>query len=640
MIGRSLRFGVFEANLAARELRKHGVRVRLAGQPFSILSMLMEKAGEVVTREEMRQKLWAADTFVDFEHSLNSAIKKLRNALSDSAENSRYIETIPRIGYRFIAPIESLEVPGPPPAPATALVPPETGEEHASAKRSQAWLLVAGAVLLVSACLSVWKWRGSWRNDSGSEIRSLAVLPLDNLSGDPAQEYFADGMTDELITNLAQIQSLRLISRTSVMHYKGARKSIRQIAGDLNVDAVVEGTVLQSGNRVRISAQLIQVKNEKHLWAHSYESDVSDVLKLQQQVAKEIVEQIRPKVTPGEQARLTQARSVDPEAHEAYLKGRYVLEQNTVEGAKHAIGLFESAIEHDPEYAQAYSGLADSYSQLGGLLGAPDRTIDAKLRQAARKAAALDDGLAEAHASLGIEYQREWKWTESEKELQRAIELNSNYALAHLDYGYLMILSGETDRALSEFKRALELNPASPGTNMGLGWGYFFAQRYDEAIQQANTTVELNPGLNEVHLLLGVCYSHKGDEQKGFSEWLKVMRMSGDSQLADKLQHVAATAPAARAKERMGRVIVAYLLKKSKRQYVSPLEIARAYSGNVGDYAQAMVWLQKSYDEHVDTLPWIKLDPDFDGMRSNKRFRELQARMGVPSKAQALSSRP
>jgi tetratricopeptide (TPR) repeat protein len=426
------------------------------------------------------------------------------------------------------------------------------------------------------------------------------------------------------------------------MHYKGARKSISQIAGDLNVDAVVEGTVLQSGNRVRISAQLIQVKNEKHLWAHSYESDLSDVLNLQQRAAQEIVEQIRPKLTPGEQARLTKVRSVDPQAHEAYLKGRYVLEQSTPEAAKHAIGLFKSAIQRDPQYAQAYSGLADSYSQLGGLLAEPDRTIGPNLNQAAQKAVTLDDSLAEAHASLGIEYQREWKWTDSERELQRAIQLNSNYALAHLDYGYLLILSGDTEQALFEFKRALELNPASPGANMGLGWGYFFAQRYDEAIQQANTTVDLNPALSDVHLLLGVSYSHKGEEQKGFAEWLKVMRMNGDSELADELQHVAATAPVARAKERMGRAIVNYLLKKSKRKYVSPLEIARAYSGNLGDYARAMVWLQKSYDEHVDTLPWIRVDPDFDGMRSNKRFRELQARMGLPIqlKAQPLNSQP
>jgi len=407
------RFGVFELDLGAGELRKNGLRVRLQEQPFLVLATLLERPGEVVSREELQKKLWPADTFVDFDHGLNKAINKVRDVLGDSAESPRFVETIARRGYRFLAevkavdttPVRGPELPAQPQLGVTALDRPDHASKFAKPNylRSSVTWKISVFVLLVSiAFLGTWMIRS--RNHGPSVIHSLAVLPLESLSSDASQDYFADGMTDELISDLGQISALRVISRTSVMTYKHVRKPLPQIARELNVDAVVEGTVLRSGDRVRITAQLIEASTDKHLWSQSYEGELRDTLALQNEVARAIADQIRINLNPQEQAALKKVAVVDPEAYEPYLKGRYFWNKRTADGLSKAIEYFNEAIERKPDYAQAYAGLADSYALAGdwkyGLL-AP-REAYPKAKAAATKAIALDDTLGEAHISLAF----------------------------------------------------------------------------------------------------------------------------------------------------------------------------------------------------------------------------------------------
>ena len=358
-----VRFGVFEVDLRAGELRKHGLRIRLQEQPFQVLEMLLLKPREVVTRDELRNKLWPADTFVDFDHGLNKAINKIRDALGDSAENPRFVETVARRGYRFIVDVKVFDATDS--RPAQNLKPAGFAQTPAVRQRSPwsaVWKALGVVLVAALAVLVVWTPRSRSRSSS---IRSLAVLPLANLSADPSQDYFADGMTDELITDLGQISALRVISRTSVMTYKGAHKPLPEIARELKVDAVVEGTVLRSGNQVRITAQLIEAPADKHLWAKSYEGDLRDTLALQGKVARAIADEVSINLTPREQAVLRNAKVVDREAYESYLKGRYFWNKRTADGLKMAKDYFDQAIAKDPSYAQAYSGLADTYALLG-----------------------------------------------------------------------------------------------------------------------------------------------------------------------------------------------------------------------------------------------------------------------------------
>src|SRR5215467_1365555 len=389
---RRLRFGVFELDLRAGELRKHGLRVRLQEQPFQVLAMLLEHHGEVVTREELQKKLWSADTFVDFDHGLNKAINKIREALGDSAESPRFIETVARRGYRFLAEVK-VDDAAPSRSTETAGDPPHATGHSDFAKRVpslRAWKISAFVLLLLGAPFAAWRLH-SWNRPSPI-IRSLAVLPLESLSNDASQDFFADGMTDELISDLGQISELRVISRTSVMAYKHARKPLPQIARELKVDAVVEGTVLRSGDQVRITAQLIEASADKHLWSQSYEGELRDALELQNKVARAIADQIRISLNPQEQAALKAAKVVNPEAYVSYLKGRYFWNKRTGDSLKAALAYFNQAIEEDPKYARAYSGLADTYALLGDWQYAVMTPKEAlpKAKAAAIKALELD----------------------------------------------------------------------------------------------------------------------------------------------------------------------------------------------------------------------------------------------------------
>ena len=440
------RFGDFEFDSRARQLRKHGHTIRLHGQPLEILGLLLERPAQVVLREELRARLWPQDTFVDFEHSLNAAVNKLREALDEDANNPRFIETVPRRGYRFISAVGLHD--------------------------SQNLL-------------------GEW---SSPRIQSLVVLPLENLSNDPEQEYFADGMTDQLITNLAQISALKVISRTSAMRYKGTKKSLPEIARELHVDAVVEGAVMWVGGRVRISAQLIEAPTDYHLWAASYERDLRDVLSMQEEVTRAIASEIRVNLSAQEQARLASTRPIDPEAYRLYLKGRYYWNKRSLEGFQKAIEYFQQATAKDPAYALAYVGLADTYTYFSFFDVVPPREAMPKAKAAAARALEIDNRLGEAHVSLGyVSYMYDWDWPAAGKHFEQALTLNPAYSRAHTFYPFYLSSLGRSEEALAVAKRSLDLDPASPAVNHSLAVQFYFARQFDQAIEQAHKTLELDP---------------------------------------------------------------------------------------------------------------------------------------------------
>jgi len=464
---------VFELDLRAGELRKHGLRVRLQEQPFQVLAMLLQHPGEVVTREELQKKLWPADTFVNFDHGLNKAINKLRDALADSVESPRFVETVARRGYRFLAEVSAADAapvgrPELPPQP----LPVGLADTPARPTRllSPVASKISGLVLvLLVVALVAWELRPRMR--PAPIIRSLAVLPLENVSNDASQDYFADGMTDELISDLGQIGALRVISRTSVMTYKHAHKALPQIARELSVDAIVEGAVRRSGDRVRITAELIDGSADLHLWSGSYEGQLRDTLALQSKVAKAIAEQIQISLNPREQAALKGGTIVRPDAYVSYLKGRYFWNKRSTQGLKAALAYFKQALDEDPAYARAYSGLADTYALLGDWQYAVMTPKEAlpMAKAAAVKALELDNALGEAHNSLAFCLDGfDWTFDAAGKEFVRAIELNPGYATAHHWYAWHLALVRRYDAALAEMRRAASLDPLSLVINADL----------------------------------------------------------------------------------------------------------------------------------------------------------------------------
>jgi TolB-like protein/DNA-binding winged helix-turn-helix (wHTH) protein len=632
MRSEQIRFGAFEVDLRAGELRRKGFKVKLQEQPFQVLAMLLKHAGEVVTREELRSKLWAADTIVDFDHGLNKAINKIRNALGDSAENPHFVETVGRRGYRFIA--EVVVIDGAPldrsePAfkDSAATIEPDRGdfEGKPAARKRLPWRLgrttSTFALGLVVVILVGWMLR--LRSRPAIEIRSLAVLPLESLSSDASQEYFADGMTDELITDLGQISALRVISRTSVMPYKRARKPLVQIARELNVDAVVEGTVLRSGDRIRITAQLIEASADKHIWSQSYEGDLSDTLAVQNKVAQAIADQIRINLTPREQAALKNAKVVNPEAYESYLKGRYFWNKRTADGLKMAVAYFNQAIEKDANYAQAYAGLADSYALMGdweyGVLAPKDALPRAKA--AAIKALELDNSLGEAHTSLAFALDSfDWDWGSAESEFKRALELNPGYATAHQWYSWHLIEMGRNSEAIDQMRKAETLDPLSLIISADMADALLIARRYDEAIQESRKAIGMDSNFAVAHYELGQALVQKQMYNEAIAELHKAIELSGGS--------TACTSNLAYAYGVLGRrneaVKILNELKNQPEKNAS--EIALIYVG-LAENDEAMTWLEKAYEERFNSS--ILLRPAFDPLRSDPRFQDLLHRLGL-----------
>jgi TolB-like protein/DNA-binding winged helix-turn-helix (wHTH) protein/Flp pilus assembly protein TadD len=645
---RVVRFGVFEADLSAGELRKHGLRLKLSEQPFQILVMLLEKPGNVVSRDELRNRLWPGDTFVDFDHGLNNAVMRLREVLSDSSDTPRFIETLPRRGYRFIAPVEELStaIEGPSnAAPLSAAKPIDSGAVLPPATRSslpvtkKLWFPISrfamlstvglmGAVALTAVAVHyVGGVNASKVRPDGST--SLIVLPLENLSGDKEQDYFADGMTDELIANLAKIRSLRVISRSTAMAYKGTRKPLSEIARELNVDAVVEGTVLRAGNRVRITAELVRVSTDRHLWAETYESQLGDVLGLQNRVSSAIVDEIRINLTPEERNRLAKTPAVSPEAYENYLKGRYYWNKRSDEGLTKAIGYYEQATRKDPQYALAYAGLADSYGIIGATIfgSMPAREAAPKAKAAALRALEIDPTLAEAANSLAtVKFNYDWDWAGAADGFKRAIELNPAYPTAYQRYSLYLAAMGRFQESFDQITKARALDPLSISINTSLGWRFYLARQYDRSIEQLRNTLEMDPTYELPHLLLGRAYQQKGDFARALPEFQKAVELSHNTPL---MVSSLARANALAGNREQAEKLLAEIVAKSKHEYVSPFYIAMINAG-LGRTALAMDWMEKAYDDRCNGLVFLKVDPELDGLRSNARFLQLLRKLNYP----------
>ncbi len=619
-----LRFGVFEVDARAGELRKGGVKLKLQEQPFQLLCMLVEHTGEVVTREELRARLWPADTFVDFDHGLNAAVKRLRDTLGDSAENPVFIETLARRGYRFIGPSSE---------------PPEQRAKPTKFRSSFVagsirsyritWAATAVAILVVLAILSsVFVY--SRRPGVGEKhIESLAVLPLENLSRDLEQEYFSAGMTDALIAQLSQAGAVRIASRTSVMRYKGTKKSLPEIARELNVDGVIEGSVLRSGNRVRIVAQLIQARTDQQLWAGSYERDLTDILGLQTEVAQAIVKQVRSQLAPGQQAPFHSATTMNPGAYDAYLKGRFYQDSSNIQaGIKKSQDYFQDAIRQDPNFAAAYAGLADCYLNLGAYRWIPPQEAYRYGNAAVLKALELDETLGEAHSTLGyLSWQYAWDWQRAEMELRRSIDLNPNYIEGHQGLAWYLAWSGRGEDALAEIEKIRKLDPVRPITLLDVSGVYYHRRDYKSLIDASQKSVAVNPDQWSSHYFLAVGQEGAGQFAKAIPEYQKAVEMSqNDTDALAGLAH----AYAASGRRAEARKILEELNRQTRTGYVSPYMVATIHAG-MGEREKAFEFLERAYQERSPDIPYfLKADLRVDVLRADPRFQDLLRRVGLP----------
>jgi TolB-like protein/DNA-binding winged helix-turn-helix (wHTH) protein/Flp pilus assembly protein TadD len=609
-------FGVFQLDLKAGELHKAGVKVKLQDQPFRVLALLVGRAGQVVTREELRQRVWPSNVYVDFDQGLNNAIKKVREALGDSADSPRFVETVARHGYRFVATVST--------APARLAEPrPQFG-----LRTVRNGILISSAVAVLAAA-SYWAWHESaMRTGPSPEKMILAVLPFDNLSRDPDQEFFSDGLTEEMIAQLGKLNPERLtvITRGSVAKYKRTSLSVAQIGTDLHADYVVQGSVRRAPDRVRITVHLVRVPEQTDRWAESYDRELKDVLTLQDSVAATIANQIHIALTPGQQSQLAARRHVEPEAYEAYLKGRYYWNKRTSDGMQKAQIYFQQAIDKDPSFGAAYSGLADCNSGLTWHgFTSPAETLP-RANAAARKAIQIDPQSAEAHASLALVLDHEWDWLGAEAEFKRALQLDANYANAHHWYGDNLSIMGRHDEALVQAKMALDLDPLNLMIGTWVGLRYYLARKYEAAIEQSRNTVELDPNFAAAHLLLGESYVQDGLLEKGLAELQSAASLSGDNPLY--LAQVG-IAYASEGRQADALRIISQLQTASSTRYVSPYGLAQIYAA-LNDKEQTFKWLQIAYDDRAVWMSYLAVDPVFDRYRSDQRFQDLLRSVRLP----------
>jgi TolB-like protein len=568
-LNRRVRFGSFEMDDIAGELSKDGAKIRLQEQPFQILQILLERPGEVVTREELRKRVWPSDTFVDFDHGINNAIKRLREALGDTAETPRFIETIPRRGYRFLAALDSKD----------------------------------------------------------ERIPSLVVLPLENLSGDPEQEYFADGMTEALITSLAKISALRVVSRTTAMHYKGTRQPLPVIARELGVEMVVEGTVLRSGERVRISVQLIEARTDTHLWAESYERDLRDILALQAELARAIANEIQIKLTPAEQIQLARVPEVDPDLYEIYLRGLFQFNKRTPEGLSKSATFFQQAIERDPNYAAAHAGLAHSVSRLGfwGLVTPAEGCGRAKI--AARRAIALDDTLSDAHAALSFALvHHDFAFAAAEEEGRRATTLDPRNPGAAQVRACCLITMARLEEGVAEMLRSVQLDPLSLAHRWTAGILIYHARQNEHAIAQCRKAIELDPTFPPVHWTISFALLAEKNYQGAIEEMEGAVHAAKRSPFyLGSLGYIYGRAR----REEQARTVIRELEEIATRQYVSPYWVGLVCM-SLDDRDRAFRYLELAREQHAPWLAYMKVSPWFDSVRDDPRFDDLLRRMNFP----------
>jgi TolB-like protein/DNA-binding winged helix-turn-helix (wHTH) protein/Tfp pilus assembly protein PilF len=628
-----IRFGDgFEFDRGTLELRQRETPIKLERIPCAVLLLLLERNGELVTRAEIIERVWGKDVFVDADNGINVAIRKIRLAIGDNPEQPQYLQTLTGRGYRFIAPVEppAAVVDKPPPEPSHPdLLPPEPSAEPTTSRffprRS-----IAGIVVLACIAFGVYfAWSRVHVRESDAQGRvMLAVLPFENLTGDPAQEYFSDGLTEEMITQLGKLdpQRLGVIARTSVMHYKHTTQGFSQIAGELGVHYILEGSVRRDAEKVRITAQLIQVKDQTHLWAHEYDREMKDLLALQEDIARQVAEQTRLVLDRNAPAVRGAAGARSPEAvaaHDLYLKGKYCWNKRTTEGLQQAGDYFAQAVAVDPAYAEAYAGLASSYALLGAYLAAPAQYMP-KARAAAQRAIELDPGLPEAHAALGwIEENYEWNWAGAEREFQRAIELDPNYATGHHWYAEYLAWRGRFDEALRESDIARQLDPLSLIIASDHGAILYYSRRYQQAIDQCRKVLDVEPSFPRAHIIV-FAYA----QMAKFPEALADIAQLQQSDDAARLWVMQAYVYGKMGETAEAEKAIEHLERASRNGSLDPAILAVAYLG-VGANEKALNSLEEAYLRHSNVLTTLRVDPVFDPVRSNPRFIELLRKVGL-----------
>ena len=621
-----IRFAEFELALKSGELRKHGSVVRLQPQPFKVLVFLVSHAGQTVTRQELQEAVWEEGTFVDFEHGLNFCIKQIRIALGDDAQSPRLIETLPRRGYRFIGKIEMSEVENANGSTAPQAISSvadldkaifvDAAQHRMKAAARPAIITAIGLAVLIAGYFG---WRRLNTTAAPPPKVMIAVLPFENLSGDSDQDYFSDGMTEEMIARLGGLHplSLGVIARTSSMTYKGVSADITRIGRELGVDFVVEGSVRREQDRVRITAQLIQVSDQTHLWSESFDRPSGDVLKVQSEVADRITHALAIRLIPEKGSTSTHSASSD--AVDAYLRGRYLWNKGDRESARRSLEYFQQAIERDPNYAAAFCGLADSYRVLGLFYAMLPADSYPKAKEAALRAIQLDPQSASAYVSLGtIKFRYEWKWEEAERDFVRAIEINPSLGIAHHDYGWFLVAMERFDEGIDHMKLAQRLDPLSPLANSDVGWVYLMARRYDEAIEQINRTLELEPAFGSALACLERAYALKGQTQLALETLLKEMKEDGAR---------------FRGSDPAETMMVLYRRRLEQRLPLMKTSLVPPYTAAMtcvaaGELEQALTFLERAYSERDPMLVAVRTDPAFDELRGNPRFGDLLRRIG------------
>lgn len=622
----AVRFGEFEANLRTRELRRNGAKVRLPEQSFAVLAMLLEHPGELVTREDVRNTLWPVDTFVDFDHGLNNAVNRLRDALGESAESPRLVETLPRRGYRFIGSIEFFE------AGAPVQIPPQ-GSGTAGHYRQRAFLFISASVVLALLVISFFILRARRQSPTialrPSHPIMLAVLPFENLSGDADQEYFSDGLTEEMITQLGALSPDRLgvIARTTSMAYKHTSKNVHQIGEELGVNYVLESSVRRDGDHLRVSAQLIRTSDQVHLWAQSYDREISHSIALQEDLAKAVAEQIEVKLSPLYTHRTASPHAIDARANEAYLRGRYFSNQFTADGYRKAITYFQQAIDLDPTFAEAYSGLTDSYVFLvvTDVLSPGDGSLRAL--DSARRAVSLGENVAESHNSLAsVMMNLQWNWSGAETEFKRAIELNPSYSNEHRIYAAFLAAMGRHRDTWEQISQAMRSDPLSLPNNAEVVRSLYYARQYDQALEQGRKAMQLDPNYYRTHFWLARVYAQKKMYNEAIAESSKVLKaMPGSNVGLTELAYAFAMA----GRERESREIVQRLEKRSKQAFVPAYNLAVIHLA-LNDKDGALNYLQKAYQERDWAMFVLKIEPRLDPLRSDARFQALVEKLNFP----------
>jgi TolB-like protein/DNA-binding winged helix-turn-helix (wHTH) protein len=603
-----VRFATFELDLSAGELHKAGARVRLQDQPFRLLAALLERPGELVTREELCGRLWASDTFVDFENGLNNAVNRVRAALGDAAENPRFVETVGRHGYRFIAPVETVS----PITPALPFKSPETAPTRVWRRRAVACLALLTPLLVAAVAWQVWRSR---QQDAG-RIRSLAVLPFDNLSSDAEQEYLADGITDALITELAGIRSLRVLSRQSVIRYKDSAKPMPEIARELGVDGIVEGAVQRSGSRVRVSAQVIHGSRDEHLWARSFEGAADDMLVLQAEIARAVANGVRVKLSAPEQARLAQAADVDPEAYHLYLRGRYFYNRLVVDDMEtvlvKCVSYLERAVQKDPRFAVAHATLSFCYFPLAYFDLLPPSEATSRMEMHARKALELEPELAEGHFALAGSLFLQFDWAGAEVEFRKAVESNPRDAQIRQLYAYFLLTVGRFDEALSQSAAGMRIDPFYPWLAMNHATALFELGRSEEALAEARQIVESESATPNA---LGWIYLRLGREQEALAEFERVGWEEGVARVR-----------ALRGDPSGLRAVLDRMHKEAQRRDVSPVDFARLHTA-LGEKDVAFARLEEAYRKKAPRLHSLKTSWNFIPLRSDPRWSDLVHRL-------------